>query len=449
MVLPQNNQIPTPPGGPLPPEELSALQIHLSDFLLNNFPDRIYFKDTASCFLHVSKAMAEHFGLKEPADLVGKSDFDFFTREHAEPAYKDEQEIMRTGKAMIGKDEMETMPNGRINWVITTKMPLRDPDGRIIGTCGISRDITERKNAETELERLNRQLIDVSRQAGMAEVATNVLHNVGNVLNSVNISHSVISEQVRDSAIDSLTKLANLLEEHANDLGPFLTTDPTGRRVPNFLSELAKRLAEERAAVLAELQLLGKNIGHIKEIVALQQSYAHAGSGVHELVSISDLLENALQINGASLTRHHIQVIREFGAAPSASLEKHKVIQILVNLVSNAKDALIASDRRDRRLVVTTACQEGRILVTVNDNGTGILPENLTRVFAHGFTTKKDGHGFGLHSAALTAREMGGSLSLESKGHLHGATFTLELPLTRNDNGQKQPVLNGQPGASP
>jgi PAS domain S-box-containing protein len=417
----------------LPPEDLTAFKIHLFDFLLNNFPDRIYFKDTASRFILVSRAKAEYSGLSDAAEMEGKTDFDFFAPERAEPAFKDEQEIMRTGKAVIAKDEKATTPDGEVNWVITTKMPLRDANGGIIGTCGISRDITERKNAEAELQRLNRQLIDVSRQAGMAEVATNVLHNVGNVLNSVNISQSVISKKIHESAIDKVTKLANLLEEHANDLGAFLTADATGQKVPKFLIKLAKRLTEEKEAILAELELLGKNVEHIKEIVAVQQSYAHAG-GVHELVPIADLVENALQINETALARHRVEIIREFGEVPPVLLEKHKVMQVMVNLISNAKDALIANGCIERRLVLGTACADGRIFVRVNDNGIGISPENMDRIFAHGFTTKKDGHGFGLHSAALTAKEMGGSLQVESKGHGQGATFTLTLPLSRADD---------------
>ena len=296
-------------------------------------------------------------------------------------------------------------------------------------TAELRMEIAERKSAEAEVERMHQQLLDASRQAGMAEVATNVLHNVGNVLNSVNTSHSVVSSKVRESAIGNVERLANMLEEHAGDLGAFLTTDRTGQKLPAFVAKLAKRLGEERDAVLVELELLGHNVEHIKEIIDVQQSHTQVG-GVHQKMPISDLVEGALQINDTSMARHRIEIIREYGDAPPASLEKHKVMQILVNLISNAKHALIDHECTDRRLKLRTGCREGRIFVSVIDSGVGIAPENVTRVFAHGFTTKKNGHGFGLHSAALAAKEMGGSLTLESEGLGHGATFTLELPLS-------------------
>jgi signal transduction histidine kinase/HPt (histidine-containing phosphotransfer) domain-containing protein len=309
-------------------------------------------------------------------------------------------------------------------------------------TAELTEEITERKNAEAEMERMHTQLVDASRQAGMAEVATNVIHNVGNVLNSVNISQSVISDKVRKTKIDSVAKVANLLEEHAGDLGAFLTGDPAGQKLPKFLGKLAGRLSQEQGAILGELELLGQNIGHIKEIIAVQQGYARA-SGVHETLPIASLVENALQINGAKLARHGIEIIREYGEVPPACLEKHKVMQILVNLISNAKHALADNGRDDRRVVVHTGCEDGHVSVSVSDNGMGISEENLTRIFVHGFTTKKDGHGFGLHSGVLAAREMGGNLTVHSAGAGAGATFTLRLPLNQNGDGRKHPPLAG------
>ncbi len=123
----------------------------LLDLLMQNLPDSIYFKDTASRFLRVNKALADRFGLRDPSEAVGKTDFDFFTPEHAQQAYWTEQEMIRTGQPVVGLEEKETWPDGHETWVSTTKMPLRDRQGRIIGTFGISRDITAHKQAETDL----------------------------------------------------------------------------------------------------------------------------------------------------------------------------------------------------------------------------------------------------------------------------------------------------------
>jgi len=289
-------------------------------------------------------------------------------------------------------------------------------------------EIAERLRIEVEMERINKKLMDVSRRAGMAEVATSVLHNVGNVLNSVNVSCSVIGETVRKSRIRNVGKVAALFHEHASDMAGFLLHDPTGQKLPGFLAKLSDRLGEEQASVLDELQSLNRNVGHIRDIVAMQQSYGNVG-GIQETVPIKELVEDALQMSGAALTRHGVEVVREYETVPPVSVDKHKVLQILVNLIRNAKHALADGGSRHKRLTVRVASDARQIKVSVNDNGIGISPENLTRIFAHGFTTKKDGHGFGLHSGVLAAQDMGGRLTARSDGLGAGATFDLELPL--------------------
>jgi signal transduction histidine kinase len=123
-----------------------------------------------------------------------------------------------------------------------------------------------------------------------------------------------------------------------------------------------------------------------------------------------------------------VEVVREFENVPPMNVDKHKLLQILVNLVRNAKYACQESERVDKQMTVRVANGDGRIKISVIDNGVGIPPENLTRIFNHGFTTRKDGHGFGLHSGALAAKEIGGSLNVHSDGPGQGAAFTLELP---------------------
>ena len=293
----------------------------------------------------------------------------------------------------------------------------------------IGRDITERKRAEIKLETLHRQLLDTSRQAGMAEVATNVLHNVGNVLNSVNVSVAVVFDKVRKSKISSLVKAARLFQEHRKDLAAFLTSDAKGTQLPGYLNDLVEHLTEEQTGLLKELESLNGNIEHIKEIVAMQQSYSKV-SGVLESLPVVELIEDALRMNAAALTRHEVQVVREYAQASPVVVERHKVLQILVNLIRNAKFALDEGNPPDKQLTVRVAKNGSDFIhVSVIDNGVGIPTENLTRIFEHGFTTRKEGHGFGLHSGALVAKEIGGSLTVQSEGPGKGAAFTLELPL--------------------
>jgi signal transduction histidine kinase len=280
-----------------------------------------------------------------------------------------------------------------------------------------------------EQQAAQRQLLENARQAGMAEIATNVLHNVGNVLNSVNVSAELISTRVRDSESAGLARAVKLLDDHAAGLGAYLTSDPRGKLLPGYLRQLAQALAEERQGVLDELAALTKSVKHIKEIVATQQSYAGASSVVEE-IQIRDLIEDALRIDTGGLADHQVQVVKEFADVPTLMLDKHRVLLILVNLVSNARHAMKGAPRAGHRITMRVrVVQDQTLQVSVIDNGEGIAPENLTRIFAHGFTTKKDGHGFGLHSCVLAAREMGGTLGAHSDGPGTGATFTLELPL--------------------
>jgi signal transduction histidine kinase len=144
---------------------------------------------------------------------------------------------------------------------------------------------------------------------------------------------------------------------------------------------------------------------------------------------LTELLDDALRINESALTRHEVELIRDYQFQPTLTLDRHKLMQILVNLIRNSKHACDEGGGGDKKIVLRMTGNEQIVRIAVIDNGVGIAPENLTRIFAHGFTTRKDGHGFGLHSAALVARELGGSLMAHSDGPGLGATFTIELPL--------------------
>jgi len=292
-------------------------------------------------------------------------------------------------------------------------------------------DITKAKRAEAELAELNRQIAETQRLAGMAEVATGVLHNVGNVLNSINVSATLLREQLATSKLQSLIKATALMREHLTDLGPFLTQHPQGRKLPDFMLKVTDHLSAENGRWQSELASLTKNIEHIKEIVAMQQSYARL-SGVVEPLAPHELVEDALRINEVSLGRHGIRVTRQFNSAPIVAVDKHKALQILINLIRNAKQAIADNNRDDKELTLSITSQgNGQVAIAVRDSGVGIAAENLTRIFSHGFTTKKGGHGFGLHSAANAARQMGGKLSVASDGPGKGATFVLDLPVAK------------------
>lgn len=291
------------------------------------------------------------------------------------------------------------------------------------------RDITERKRAQAELESIHKQLVDASRQAGAAEIATNVLHNVGNILNSVNVSADVVSSTLRTSRAQGLTQAVQLMNEHAGTLGDFLTLDPKGRLLPGYLAGIAQALGQEQQRMSAELAHLTQSIDHIKDVVATQQSYA-GGVNLVEPVQICDLAEDALRMNFSALSRRGVTVVKQFAQVPVLRLDRARVLQILVNLISNASNAMENTPAQAQQITLRVDVIGDRGLrVSVQDEGEGIPAQNLTRIFAHGFTTRKAGHGFGLHSCALAARQMGGTLTVHSDGPGKGAVFTLELPV--------------------
>ena len=426
-------------------EEILAYERDQLRALLDSSPDTIYFKDTESRFVRVSrskwKKALEHVpdlrarriarGLSadvpESELLTGLTDYDTYRGADAQSALADEKQIVATGEAIIGKLEKHLFLDGAVRWTLTSKMPWRDHAGKIVGTFGISKDISDLKESEEKLAQLNQQLFATSRQAGMAEVATGVLHNVGNVLNSVNVSATIVADHVRRTKSGNVAKIATLFVQHKADLGAFLTSDARGRMIPEYLGTLAENLTEENTAIITELGHLQKNVEHIKDIVAMQQSYART-SGVLETISVPDLIEDALRMNAGSLARHDVQTVRDYQARPVVTTDKHKVMQILINLVRNAKYACDETGRTDKQILVRTTADLHGVKIAVIDNGVGILAENLDRIFNHGFTTRKHGHGFGLHSGALAARELGGELQVASEGVGKGAAFVLSLP---------------------
>jgi two-component system NtrC family sensor kinase len=193
---------------------------------------------------------------------------------------------------------------------------------------------------------------------------------------------------------------------------------------------VAAALTAEQQSVIDELGSLTKSIDHIKDIVATQQAHAGASSVV-EPVQIRDLVEDALRMHAGTLARHQVAVTKEIADVPSLQLDKARLLQILVNLIANAEQAMAGEDDRLHRMTlgVDLGADGRRLQIRVEDDGEGIAPENLTQLFVHGFTTRKNGHGFGLHSCALAAKGMGGTLTARSEGRGKGATFILDLPI--------------------
>lgn len=319
----------------------------------------------------------------------------------------------------MGPDEIGTLTrsfNGMLDRLHAGDLQLR------AANQSLNREIAERTRVEG-------QLLEASRLAGMAQVATGVLHNVGNVLNSVNISTQVLRTTLSNHPhLALLDQTTALLKSQGENVTRFLTEDPRGRLVPRLIIELGAQLATMRRELLKEADQLTQNVEHIKQIIAMQQNYAKAG-GVIQRLNPVELFGESLRIAQASVNRHGVTIVREESQVCEMTTDRHQALQILVNFITNAVQA-VKPRSAGERIVRLDLRQEGeRIFFIVEDNGIGISKENMQKVFQHGFTTRKDGHGFGLHSGALAARNLGGQVSVHSDGPGQGSRFTLELPL--------------------
>ena len=400
--------------------------------LFENAPVGLYRATTDGRFIMANQAMLNLLGYPSFEQLAR---VDIMNHVCLIPDYRRNFRECLEHIGMVEETEVQWRRlDGKVIHVRESAKAVRDAAGKLLYYEGCVEDITTRKEAAAELQRLHRELVDASRAAGMAEVATGVLHNVGNVLNSVGVSAQLLQEQLSRSKFASLQQGVALMNEQAPQLGSFLTDDPKGKLLPGFLTKVTEHIAGEHERWREELSQLKANIEHMKEIVAMQQDYARV-TDASEPLAADQLLEDALRMNHAGLERHLVRIERDYQEVPPVMVDKHKVLQILINLIRNAKYALDDGNAPDKRLKLKIYKNgSGRVKIVVADNGVGIPKENLTRIFHHGFTTRRDGHGFGLHSGALAAQELGGELVAHSDGPGLGATFTLELPVAGSKN---------------
>jgi signal transduction histidine kinase len=262
----------------------------------------------------------------------------------------------------------------------------------------------------------------------MAEIATGILHNVGNILNSVKVSSQLLEEKIKSSKVNNLQKVLSLMEEHSDNIGEFITADEKGKILPGYLIKVGTTLREEQDNSLKELSTLHKGINHIEEIIAVQQSYAGV-SGLVEKVVISDMMDDVLKMHAEMFRKYKIKITKNYSKTIPILIEKGKLIHVFVNLLKNAKESLEMKDEKSRIITINILKEKEHQIIEIIDNGIGITKKNLERIFSYGFSTKKDGKGFGLQTSALAMMEIKGKLYAESDGEGKGAKFIINLPL--------------------
>jgi signal transduction histidine kinase len=293
--------------------------------------------------------------------------------------------------------------------------------------------------AAEHLKSTRNQLVESAHLAGMAEIATDVLHNVGNTLNSVNVSASMIDQGLKRQRVDLLSQASQLLKNQP-DLPLFLAS-ATGQRFPDFLDGLARNFEESSALLRQECLVLQERIDNIRETVSSQQKYASLG--FEEDLDVNGLLRDSLRVLQDGITARGISVALDLAECPLIASQKSRLFQVFINLIKNGIEAL--EEAPARQLHLSTRVNPPFLQVEVADTGCGIPGAHLGRLFSYGFTTKRDGHGFGLHFCANAASELGGSLQAFSEGEGRGARFVLTLPL---GSGREARLEGTRPGLS-
>ena len=316
-------------------------------------------------------------------------------------------------------------PDGVTRHLDVLAATITDPHSAERRMVGITLDITERCGAEQRERQLQKQLVEASHLSGMAEVATGVLHNVGNVLNSLGISVSTAQAHVQASPFERIERVAAMLDERRKNISD-ADGDRRAQVIPDYLSALSSQMRRDSDVVKREIEAISGHVQYLREIIQAQQSFARVG-GAEETVNVSELVEGALRLKSQEL--RSTAVVRDIGEMSEVWTDRYKLLQIIVNFVTNACDAMAANGSRERRMAVRARLVEGELEIAVADSGVGIPPNLMQRIWEFGFTTKAHGHGFGLHSSAVAAQQLGGTVTAESEGAGKGARFAVRIPV--------------------
>ncbi len=295
------------------------------------------------------------------------------------------------------------------------------------------RRLTHEADRHTDaLRGAHQRLAEEVRKAGIAEMTTGVLHNIGNILTTVSTSTNELRTILTRSKMEQFAMVNKMLDDERGHIPRFFQEDPKGKLIPEFLTKVARQFERESQAVYLETEKLLDKVALMAQAVSMEQSYVSSFDR-KEQVDLTELMDNALSMLESSLKKRNIQVMRSYDTTPLCNLETVKLVHVITNLINNAADALNQKgpNAEGRWIKVVVRPRNGEYNeIQIIDNGCGISRANMARLFEFGFTTKSTGHGFGLHSCRVTMKEMGGDITIESEGEGKGSTMTLTVPIT-------------------
>lgn len=396
--------------------------------LLDSLPERVYFKDLQSRFLRVNAFMAKQLGSGNPADFIGHTDFDYFAVGHARAAYEDEQRIIQTGQPVLDLEEKQSRENGLHHWITTSKFPLRDRTGKLIGTFGISRDITARRQAEADRRAMEVQLHLHQKLESVGRLASGVAHEI-------------------NTPAQFITDNIHFIKKASQGMLPALTAYRALRTVLLQGGDPAAALAEiERIEASARLDFAIRELPQtiedalegltrVSHIVRSLKEFSHPGRTASSQFSVNRCVETTL-----SVSRHEWKYVADVETdltpdLPSVVGNSDEFNQVLLNLIVNAahaiKEAQKVQGSKDKgRILITTSVKKEQVVVSVQDTGHGIPEAARSQIFEPFFTTKEvgQGSGQGLAICRSVVHKHGGTISFETEVG-RGTTFIIHLPL--------------------
>lgn len=390
----------------------------------------IFFLGTISVFAGVVATRRVAKKIIQPLDILTEA-----TKKIADGDYNSEVDIRTNNEIGIlshSFDIMRVKTKDTLNQLLEKQKQLNEKNQALIKTQGELKDLNqtlEQKVLErtAELREAQAKLVESARAAGVAEVAINVLHNIGNVLNSVNVINQTNFEIIKTSKTSAVLKTAELMMDNIGQIGDYLSEDPRGRRIPELFVKLGNVLKDENHALEENTSRMLNSISMMTNIISTQQKYAKTDL-LQEDIQLSLILDETINTQANLIEDNHVQLKRHYRDVPDIYAEKAKVYQILNNLLMNAIQALKPNKEDNRVIELDIFPEESNIVFEIRDNGVGIEKEQLTKIFHHGFTTKKSGHGFGLHSCANLMAEMHGEIYADSQGPKNGACFKVVFP---------------------
>ncbi|KTD06547.1 Two-component sensor histidine kinase [Legionella gratiana] len=305
---------------------------------------------------------------------------------------------------------------------IELKTSLLDNHSKIY----ILRDISERKKHEKELALLNQKLMMIAREAGMSDVSRMLLHNIGNILNSVLVTLSLMQDELKNSRLNYLEQISDLFKQHIDNIGDFLTHDEKGKKIPKYMVLLGEYWGIDSENYLVQLKSMNDSVDKI--IAVIRNFQFHHAATVIEKIDITELLESVLDIHINRLKKHGIRLLKHYALVPLIEQDRFKIWHILNNLITNAIDSVNAAEPKNPTVDLYVEKTKTGVRLKITDNGIGIAEDLLVSIFLFRHTSKLDGNGIGLHSSSILAKEIGASLKAYSEGEGKGATFTLDIP---------------------